>query len=133
MLAISSITFYLAIILLATTLTHSTPIDPDTNNSLLKRDRAPGAQCPSPLISTVAINTFEDNSAEFRICCPDSTPDGMHILDEVACCKHVTDAENPTGCTVADGTMVLPASVKGCDKGWGKKELKGITFCQKGK
>ena len=53
----------------------------------------------------------------------------MKIVDDIACCKHVTDAEHPEGCTIAAGTFVFPASVKGCDKGWKKKDLKGIKYC----
>ncbi len=55
----------------------------------------------------------------------------MKIVDEVVCCKHVTDADHPEGCTGATGTLVYPASVKGCDKGWKKKQLKGIKYCFK--
>ena len=105
----------------------------ETKPRLATRDRAPGAKCPAPLLSTVAQNTDQDETNQYRICCPGVTPDGMKILDEVLCCKRVTSAQDPEGCTEAAGNIVYPASVKDCDKGWEKQELKKIKFCKKKK
>ena len=78
------------------------------------------------------MQLHRDNFADiYSICCPEITPDGVKLTDEVVCCQHNTDAEHPEGCTGAAGTLVLPASVKKCDKGWEKKELNGIKFCFK--
>ena len=94
--------------------------------------RAPGAQCDPGLFSTEALNLLlPENTADYRICCPGNTPDGMMLVDEPVCCVHLTDQDHPEGCAGAAGTLVLPASVRRCDKGWKKKVLNNIKYCQR--
>ena len=109
---------------------HSCHALDDTAN-LTIRSRGGGAHCPNPLLATVALNTDQNTTPQYSICCPDSTPDGMKLVDEVVCCKHVSDFEH--SCSDADGTLVIPASVTGCDEGWDKESLKGVKFCVKKK
>lgn len=133
MLFISSLGTCLAILFLSTDLVLSSPVALEVIKPLTKRDRrAPGAHCPGGLYSTDALNLFlPENTAEYRVCCPERTPDAVMVVNELVCCVHNTDPDHPEGCSVAAGTFVYPASVKGCDKGWKKHELSGIKFCQR--
>lgn len=127
-------TMLASLILLYSATSLSSPLNPIAPILLLQRDlRAPGAKCASNLFSTAAVNAFEDNSAQFRICCPALTPEGIMLPEGPTCCVHITSKEYPEGCSSGAETATLLASVMGCEGEWKKKERNGIKYCRKGK
>jgi hypothetical protein len=103
---------------------------------LRRRDHA-GATCPGtspdqPLLHSIKPANTLGNGYEYLICCPDGYLSATFDLDGPACCSQ-DNSQNPTGCDIADGSLVLPASVNGCDKGWKKEKDKAskIQVCQR--
>lgn len=103
---------------------------------LCKRDDS-GAACPSTDPDQAKLHSIKpddtlQNGYEYRICCPDGYLHGTFDLSGPTCCFQ-DNSQNPTGCDIADRTLVLPASVNNCDKSWKKEKDKAskIQVCQR--
>jgi hypothetical protein len=102
---------------------------------LTHRDlRLPGAKCGGGLYSTSAVDQVAEipgTGPDYRICCPKEFPEGMMEPEGPYCCAHVSSMQYPLGCAGMAGTLLLPASVRGCEDGWKKKEVNKIKYCEK--